>query len=79
MDEDEGDPFVGLGWKAKRVNLANPHIPFNPSPKGGLSGAKQFWDEITPFLQSTKSWKWRMEQEEREQYAEHVRMQGEKC
>ena len=26
MDEDEGDPFVGLGWGAKIVSLANPIV-----------------------------------------------------
>ena len=59
MDEDEGDPFARLGWGAKIVSLVNPHIPFNPSSKGGLSGTKQFRDdyEITPFLQSTQAWK----------------------
>ena len=55
MDEDERDPFAGLGWKAEIVSLADPYIPFNPSPKGGLSGAKRFFDdyEMIPFLQST--------------------------
>ena len=65
---------------AEIVSLADPHIPFNPLPKGGLSGAKRFRDdyEISPFSQSTQAWKWRMDQEEREQYAEQVKMQGEK-
>ena len=42
MDEDEGDPFVGLGWKAQIVSLVDPHIPFNPLPKGGMNSAKRF-------------------------------------
>ena len=80
MDEDEGETFAGLGWGAEIVSLANPHIPFNPSPKGGLSGAKRFRDEyeIIPFSQSKQAWKWRMEQEERKRYVEWVRMRGEK-
>ena len=63
MDEDEGHPFAKLGWGVEIINLADLHIPFYPSPKGGLSGAKRFWDdyEITPFLRSTQAWKWRME------------------
>ena len=63
MDEDKGDPFARLGWGVEIVSLADLHILFNPSPKGGLSGAKQFRDdyEIIPFLQSTQAWKWRME------------------
>ena len=28
MDEDEGDPFVGLGWEVEIVSLVDPHIPF---------------------------------------------------
>ena len=80
MGEDKGDPFVGLGWEVDIVSLADLHIPFNPSPKGGLSGAKRFRDDykMIPFSQFTQAWKWRMEQEKREQYVEHVRMQGEK-
>ena len=42
MDEDEGDPFAGLGWGVEIVSLVDPHICFNPSPKDGLSGAKRF-------------------------------------
>ena len=37
MDEDEGDLFAGLGWGTEIVSLADPHIPFNPSPKARLS------------------------------------------
>ena len=63
MDEDKADPFAGLGWRAEIVSLVDPHIPFNPSPKGGLSSAKRFRDdyEIIPFLPSTQAWKLRME------------------
>ena len=67
MDEGGGDLFAGLGWRAEIINLADPHIPFNPSPKGGLSGTKRFWNdyEMTLLLQSTQEWKWRIEQEDR--------------
>ena len=80
MDKDEGDPFAWLGWGAKIVSLADPHIPFNPSPKGGLSDAKWFRDDykITPFSQSTQVWKWRMEQKERKQYVERLKMRRKK-
>ena len=57
MDEDERDLFAGLGWEVEIMRLADPHTPFNPSPKYEVSGAKQFRDdyEITPFLQSTQA------------------------
>ena len=55
MDEDERDPFAGLGWEVEIVRLADPHTLFNPSPERRVSGAKRFRDdyEITPFSQST--------------------------
>ena len=40
MDEDERDPFDGLGWEVEIVRLADPHTPFNSSPERGVSGAK---------------------------------------
>ena len=51
MDEDERDPFTGLGWEVEIVRLADPHTPFNPSPESGVIGAKRFCDdyEIMPF------------------------------
>ena len=57
MDEDKGDSFTGLGWRAEIVSLADLHIPFNPLLKGGLNGAKQLQDDskITPFSQSTQA------------------------
>ena len=68
MDEDERDAFAGLGWEVEIVRLADPHTPFNPSPKRGVSGAKRFHDdyEITPFSQSTQAWKSRLEEEDRQ-------------
>ena len=52
MDEDKRDPFAGIGWRAEIVSLAEPHILFNSSLKGGLSGTKQSCDDydMTPFL-----------------------------
>ena len=52
MDKDERDPFARLGWEVEIVRLADPRIPFNPSPERGVSGAKRFYDdyEIMPFL-----------------------------
>ena len=54
MDKDKRDPFVGLGWRAEMVRLANLFIPFNPLSECGVSGAKQFCDDykMTTFLQS---------------------------
>ena len=40
MDDEERDPFAGLGWEVEIVRLADLHIPFNPSPERGMSGAK---------------------------------------
>ena len=28
MDEDERDPFAGLGWEVEKVRLADPHTFF---------------------------------------------------
>ena len=68
MDEDERDPFAGLGWVVEMIRLADPHIPFNLLPKRGMSGAKRFCDdyEIVPFSQSTQAWKSRLEEEDRQ-------------
>ena len=76
MDKDERDPFVGLGWEVEMVRLAGPHIPFNPSPECGMSGAKQFCDdyEITPFSQSTQAWKSRLEEKDRQRYVKRIKM-----
>ena len=62
MDKDEREPFTRLGWGAEIVRLVALHVPFNPLPKRGLSGAKRFRDdyEMIPFLQSIQAWKWRM-------------------
>ena len=52
MDEDEKDPFARLGWEVEiDLRLVDPHTPFNPSLKCGVSGVKRFRDdyEITPF------------------------------
>ena len=51
MDEDERDPFVGLGWKAEIVRLVDLYTSFNLSPERGVSGAKRFCGgyKMTPF------------------------------
>ena len=76
MDDDERDPFVGLGWEVEIVRLADLPIPFNPSPECGVSGAQRFRDdyEIIPFSQSTQAWKFKLEEEDRQQYVERVKM-----
>ena len=80
MDEDERDPFAGLGWEVEIVRLADPHTPFNPSPERGVSGAKRFRDdyEITPFSQSTQAWKSRLEEEDRQRHVKRIKMRPEK-
>ena len=80
MNKDERDPFAGLGWEVEIVRLADPHTPFNPLPKRGVSVAKQFCDdyEIIPFLQSTQVWKSRLKEEDRQRYAERIKMQSKK-
>ena len=76
MDENERYPFAGLGWEVEIVRLADPHIHFNPSPERGVSGAQRFRDdyEIIPFSQSTQAWKSRLEEEDRQQYVEWVKL-----
>ena len=51
MDEDERDPFGGIGWEVEIERFGDPHTPFNPSPQRGVSGAKRFRDDykIMPF------------------------------
>ena len=51
-------------------NLGDPHIPFNPTPKGEIdekSGIERFRDDyvMTPFLQSTQTWKLMAEEDQR--------------
>ena len=76
MDEDERDPFAGLGWEVEIVRLADPHTPFNPLPERGMSGAKRFRDdyEIMPFSQSIQAWKSRLEEEDRQRYVKRIKM-----
>ena len=66
---DERDMFVGLGWEKEIRSLGDHHIPFNPLPKfefaAGNRGSNDY--ELTPFLQSTQAWRWRV-QEEQKQY-----------
>ena len=40
MKDGERNPFEGLRWGAKIVQLADPHIPFNLLPECGVSVAK---------------------------------------
>ena len=42
MEDKEKDPFEGLGWEVEIVRLVDPHVPFNPTPERGVSGAKQY-------------------------------------
>ena len=80
MDKDERDPFARLGWEVEIMRLADPHTPFNPSPKHWVSGAKRFHDdyEITPFSQSIQAWKSRLEEEDRQRHVKRIKMRSEK-
>ena len=80
MEDEEDDPFEGLGWGADIVRLADPHIPFNPAQEHGVSGVKRYRDdyELTPFSQSIQAWKLRVEKEEQQQYAERLRMRADR-
>ena len=62
------------------MRLADPHIPFNPAQEHGVSGVKRYRDdyEMTPFSQSTQTWKSRVEEEEQQQYAERLRMRADR-
>ena len=64
------DMFVGLGWEKENRISRDPHILFITLPEHDIGAGNQCGDdyELIPFLQSTKVWRWRM-QEEQKQYA----------
>ena len=68
--------FEGLGWNKEIVRLGDPHVPFNPSLERERSAAKRYREdyEMTLFSQSTQAWKWRLEEEERQRYADKFKM-----
>ena len=74
---DERDMFVGLGWEKETRSLGDPHVPFNPSSEHNIGARNQHSDdyELTPFLQSTQAWRWRM-QEEQKRYAKKDKRRG---
>jgi hypothetical protein len=55
--------FVGLEWEKDIRILEDAHVSFNPSPKHDIGVANRNNDDykLTPFLQSTKAWKWRVQ------------------
>ena len=63
-------PRLRMGYKDSKTS--GPHVPFNPSPERAMSGAKRYRDDydMTSFSQSTQAWKWRVEEEERQRYAQ---------
>ena len=70
--------FDSLGRHEEIVSLEDLHIPFNPQlelERNEKSAAEQYRYEyvMTPFLQSTQAWKWRMEEEERQRYADKLK------
>jgi len=74
---DKIDMFVGLGWEKEIRNLEDPHVLFTPSPEHDKGVENQCSDdyELTPFLQSTQTWRWRM-QEEQKQYIKNEKKQA---
>ena len=72
---EERDMFEGLGWDKEIVSLGDLHIPFNPSSKRERSVVKQYRNdyEMTPFSQSTQTWKLRVE-EDRQQYTDKFKV-----
>jgi hypothetical protein len=74
---EERDMFAGLGCEKEIRSLGDPHVIFNPSPEHDKGVGKQCSDDyvLTPFLQSTQVWRWRM-QEEQKQYAKNNKMRA---
>ena len=64
---EERDMFVGLGWEKEIRSLGNPHVPVNPLPKHDIGVGNRYSDdyELTPFLQSTQTWRWRVQGEQK--------------
>ena len=73
---EERDMFEGLGWDKEIVSLGDPHIPFNPLLERERSVVKRYHDdyEMTLFLQSTQAWKLRVEEEDRQRYADKFKI-----
>jgi hypothetical protein len=71
MGEDR-DMFADLGWEKEIKSLRDLHVPFTPSPKYDICAGNQCSDdyELTPFLQSTQAWRWKM-QEVQKQYTKN--------
>jgi hypothetical protein len=65
---DERDMFAGLGWEKEIRSLGDPHILFNSSPKFEFAAGNRSSDdyEQTPFLQSTQTWRWRVQKEQKQ-------------
>ena len=64
---EERDIFAGLGWEKEIRSLGDSYVPINPSPEYKKGVGNQHSDdyELTPFLQSTQAWRWRMQEEEK--------------
>ena len=62
---EERDMFAGLGWEKEIRGLGDPHVPFNPSPEHDIGVGNRYSDDykLTPFLQSTQAWRWRVDEE----------------
>jgi hypothetical protein len=78
---EERDVFKGLGWDEEIVSLADPHIPFNPSPERDVNEKRatdRFCDEYVcpPFSQSTRTCLWTVEEEEGQRYTEKLGREG---
>ena len=69
---EKRDMFVGLRWKNEIKRLGKPHALLNPFPEHDIGAGKQNSNDfdLTPFLQSTQAWRWRI-QEEQKSYAKN--------
>jgi hypothetical protein len=66
------DMFAGLGWEKDIRNIGDPYVPFTPLPKYDIGVANRNNDnyKLTPFLQFTQAWRWKV-QEEQKRYAKN--------
>jgi hypothetical protein len=59
---EEKNMFVALEWEKDIRSLGDPDVLFTPSPERDIRAGIQCSDDykLTPFLQSTQAWRWKM-------------------
>ena len=59
---EERHMFAGLEWENEIRSLGYSHVPFNSSSEHNIGAGNQYSDkyELTPFSQSTQTWRWKM-------------------